>query len=154
MFLGWKVLDQYRTPLINFWHTRIASNKAAVKAVIVNKQEIFFNDFYGCIFYQFKSLDYSMYSVLPNLDNINIPFLGFESFSIYDFICLFYQLELQLKSAQLGLHTCYLMLWKVLPCFCIIHAATMVTAVYSHLFVLSYFRVSPYTLSICVFQDL
>ncbi|CAM6004175.1 unnamed protein product, partial [Sphagnum balticum] len=37
MFIGWEGVGLSSYLLINFWYTRIQANKAAIKAMIINK---------------------------------------------------------------------------------------------------------------------
>lgn len=130
MFLGWEGVGLCSYLLINFWFTRIQANKAAIKAMIINR----IGDF--CliigilvIFTYYKSVDYATVAVLtPFFKSTTINFLNFE-FNILSVICLFLFLGAVGKSAQLGLHT-----WLPdamegpTPVSALIHAATMVTA--------------------------
>ena len=133
MFVGWEGVGLCSYLLINFWHTRLQANKAAIKAVIVNRV----GDF-GLVlgmlgvFYTFKTFNYAvLFSLVPfyaleikstlSLFNFNIDMLTF--------ICIFFFIGAVGKSAQLGLHT-----WLPdamegpTPVSALIHAATMVTA--------------------------
>jgi len=102
LFLGWEGVGLCSYLLINFWFTRIQANKAAIKAMIINR----IGDFSLIIgilfiFVYFKSVDYSTVAVL-------IPFFSETtvfSFKILDVIGLFIFIGAVGKSAQLGLHT-------------------------------------------------
>jgi proton-translocating NADH-quinone oxidoreductase chain L len=133
MFVGWEGVGLCSYLLINFWHTRLQANKAAIKAVIVNRV----GDFglvLGVlgIFYLFKTVNYStLFALVPyTADNVDLSFniLGFN-FNILTFICVFLFIGSVGKSAQVGLHT-----WLPdamegpTPVSALIHAATMVTA--------------------------
>jgi NADH-ubiquinone oxidoreductase chain 5 len=65
MFLGWEGIGLFSYLLINFWFTRLQANKAAIKAMIVNRV----GDFglalgILCIFNYFCVLDYaSVFSI-------------------------------------------------------------------------------------------
>lgn len=108
-FIGWEGIGLCSYLLINFWHTRLQANKAAIKAVIVNRV----GDF-GLVlgmlatFYIFKTFNYSvLFSLVPFYsvefhDHFNI--LGFEV-DVLTFICIFFFIGAVGKSAQLGLHT-------------------------------------------------
>ena len=130
MFLGWEGVGLCSYLLINFWFTRVQANKAAIKAMIINR----IGDFSLIIgilimFVNFKSVDYATIAVLtPLFKSITINFLNFEV-NILSAICIFLFLGAVGKSAQLGLHT-----WLPdamegpTPVSALIHAATMVTA--------------------------
>jgi len=65
MFAGWEGVGLCSFLLINFWFTRIQANKAAIKAMILNR----IGDFallmaIFLIFVNFKALDYATISVL------------------------------------------------------------------------------------------
>jgi NADH-ubiquinone oxidoreductase chain 5 len=130
MFLGWEGVGLSSYLLINFWFTRLQANKAAIKAMIVNRV----GDFgliigLSLMYALFKSLNY--YVIFPlgflyNLDTITI--LNIE-FNYLNLICFFIFIGAVGKSAQIGLHT-----WLPdamegpTPVSALIHAATMVTA--------------------------
>ncbi len=130
MFVGWEGVGLCSYLLINFWFTRIQANKAAIKAMIMNR----IGDF--CliigillIYVNFKSVDYATVAVLaPFLKNVEINFLNIN-FNLLSLIGIFLFLGAVGKSAQLGLHT-----WLPdamegpTPVSALIHAATMVTA--------------------------
>jgi NADH-ubiquinone oxidoreductase chain 5 len=130
MFLGWEGVGLCSYLLINFWHTRVQANKAAIKAMILNR----IGDFglmigILIIFVTFKALDYAtVASLTPFFKNTTINFLNCN-INVLTLIgcCLF--IGSIGKSAQLGLHT-----WLPdamegpTPVSALIHAATMVTA--------------------------
>jgi NADH-ubiquinone oxidoreductase chain 5 len=130
MFLGWEGVGLCSYLLINFWFTRVQANKAAIKAMIINR----IGDFCLIIgilvmFVNFKSVDYATVAALtPFFKNTTINFLNFD-LNILSVICIFLFLGAVGKSAQLGLHT-----WLPdamegpTPVSALIHAATMVTA--------------------------
>lgn len=130
LFVGWEGVGLCSYLLINFWYTRLQANKAAIKAMVVNRVGdvglalgimIFFN--------YFKSVDFStIFSMAPLL--INESFFFFNvNFNILTLGTLFLFIGAVGKSAQLGLHT-----WLPdamegpTPVSALIHAATMVTA--------------------------
>jgi len=133
MFVGWEGVGLCSYLLINFWHTRLQANKAAIKAVIVNRV----GDF-GLVlgmlgtFYTFKTFNYAiLFSLVPFYSaeiNETINLCGYN-IDMLTFICLFFFVGAVGKSAQLGLHT-----WLPdamegpTPVSALIHAATMVTA--------------------------
>jgi NADH-ubiquinone oxidoreductase chain 5 len=130
MFVGWEGVGLCSYLLINFWFGRIQANKAALKAMIVNR----IGDFGLAIaiftlYYYFKTLDYGViFALVPQFANENILFFS-TSFNLLDFIGFFLFIGAVGKSAQLGLHT-----WLPdamegpTPVSALIHAATMVTA--------------------------
>ena len=130
MFVGWEGVGVSSFLLINFWFTRIQANKAAIKAMLVNRVGDFFILLALFLIYaSCNSLDYEVvFSLTPFLINYNIIFFGTE-ISLIDLICFFLFLGAMGKSAQLGLHT-----WLPdamegpTPVSALIHAATMVTA--------------------------
>lgn len=130
MFVGWEGVGLCSYLLINFWYGRIQANKAALKAMIVNRV----GDFglglaIFTIYFYYQTVDYSVvFSLTPFFSNTQILFLGYK-FYLLDFIGLFLFIGAVGKSAQVGLHT-----WLPdamegpTPVSALIHAATMVTA--------------------------
>nr|QDA21741.1 NADH dehydrogenase subunit 5 [Proschkinia sp. SZCZR1824] len=130
MFVGWEGVGLCSYLLINFWFTRIQANKAAIKAMLMNRV----GDFcllmgIFLIFIHYKSVDYASVAVLtPFFKNLKVNFLNMEVHLITS-IGIFLFLGAVGKSAQLGLHT-----WLPdamegpTPVSALIHAATMVTA--------------------------
>jgi len=130
LFVGWEGVGLSSYLLINFWYNRIQANKAALKAMIVNKV----GD-YGLaigiflLFNFFGSVDYNFLYVINDLQvNVLYKISNFEINQL-DFICLFLLVGAVGKSAQIGLHV-----WLPdamegpTPVSALIHAATMVTA--------------------------
>jgi NADH-ubiquinone oxidoreductase chain 5 len=130
MFVGWEGVGLCSFLLINFWFTRIQANKAAIKAMIVNR----IGDFglalgIFTIFVKFKALDYAtVFSMVPFFCNDYIIFLNIK-INVISLIGILLIIGAMGKSAQLGLHT-----WLPdamegpTPVSALIHAATMVTA--------------------------
>lgn len=130
MFLGWEGVGLSSYLLINFWFTRNQANKAAIKALLVNRV----GDFgliigISLIFVLFKSLNYFVVFPLVGLYTNDI-FIFFDyEFNAINLICFFIFIGAVGKSAQIGLHT-----WLPdamegpTPVSALIHAATMVTA--------------------------
>ena len=130
MFVGWEGVGLSSYLLINFWFTRIQANKAAIKAMLINRV----GDFalllaIFTIYVTFNSLDYDVvFSLVPLFVNYSILVGPFE-FPVLDVICILLFIGAMGKSAQLGLHT-----WLPdamegpTPVSALIHAATMVTA--------------------------
>ena len=132
MFVGWEGVGLCSYLLINFWHTRIQANKAAMKAVFMNR----IGDFglllgVFLIFWQFKTVNYLTVFSLINFYYLNsmsflVPFLNIDILSL---ICILLFIGVMGKSAQICLHT-----WLPdamegpTPVSALIHAATMVTA--------------------------
>lgn len=130
MFVGWEGVGLSSYLLINFWHTRIAANKSAIKAVVVNRVgDLGLILGIAAIFYVFKTLDYTtVFSLASTATLFKLSFLGFD-FGALTFISFCLLVGAMAKSAQLGLHT-----WLPdamegpTPVSALIHAATMVTA--------------------------
>jgi NADH-ubiquinone oxidoreductase chain 5 len=130
MFVGWEGVGLCSYLLINFWFTRIQANKAAIKAMIMNR----IGDFglalgIFCIFIYFGAVDYStVFALAPYFTDTFVKFL-FINFPLLDLIGVLLFVGAVGKSAQLGLHT-----WLPdamegpTPVSALIHAATMVTA--------------------------
>nr|YP_011008415.1 NADH dehydrogenase subunit 5 [Syringoderma abyssicola]WBP70386.1 NADH dehydrogenase subunit 5 [Syringoderma abyssicola] len=130
MFVGWEGVGLCSYLLINFWFTRIQANKAAIKAMLVNRV----GDFglalgiFG-IFICFGAVDYAtVFALAPQFSSFTLTFLNFE-FEALNLIGVLLFIGAVGKSAQLGLHT-----WLPdamegpTPVSALIHAATMVTA--------------------------
>ena len=130
MFVGWEGVGLCSYLLINFWFTRIQANKAAIKAMLLNR----IGDFslilgILVIFLKYKSVDYATVAVLtPFFKNDNVNFLNLNC-NVLNVIGILLFIGCVGKSAQLGLHT-----WLPdamegpTPVSALIHAATMVTA--------------------------
>ena len=130
MFLGWEGVGLASYLLINFWYTRIQANKAAMKALIINR----IGDFglslgIAALFLHFSSLDFpTIFSLVPYIAQENFIFWNYE-FDKITVISLLIFIGAVGKSAQIGLHT-----WLPdamegpTPVSALIHAATMVTA--------------------------
>lgn len=130
MFVGWEGVGLCSFLLINFWFTRIQANKAAIKAMVLNR----IGDFglvlgILTIYIHYKTVDYAtVFAITPFFLNKEFLFLS-NYFNLVDTICLLLFVGAVGKSAQLGLHT-----WLPdamegpTPVSALIHAATMVTA--------------------------
>jgi len=132
MFLGWEGVGLCSYLLINFWFTRIQANKAAIKAMIINR----IGDFglalgIFTIFVNFGAIDYStIFALVPFYadNNVVFSFFNLEVNTLF-LICILLFVGAVGKSAQIGLHT-----WLPdamegpTPVSALIHAATMVTA--------------------------
>lgn len=130
MFFGWEGVGLCSYLLINFWFTRLQANKAAIKAMIMNR----IGDFglslgMMAIFAVFQALDFStVFATAPLFVQQDFHFLGMNV-DLLTLVCLLLFVGSIGKSAQLGLHT-----WLPdamegpTPVSALIHAATMVTA--------------------------
>ena len=130
MFLGWEGVGLCSYLLINFWFTRIQANKAAIKAMIVNR----IGDFglalgIFTIFVKYGAVDYAtVFALTPFFVNETFNFLNMEIDLLFLISILLFVGAVG-KSAQIGLHT-----WLPdamegpTPVSALIHAATMVTA--------------------------
>ena len=130
MFFGWEGVGLCSYLLISFWYTRIQANKAALKAMIVNRVGDFSLALGICgIFLIYQSVDYAtVFSTTPLIAGQTFNFLGLEVEKL-TIVCLLLFGGAVGKSAQIGLHT-----WLPdamegpTPVSALIHAATMVTA--------------------------
>jgi len=130
LFLGWEGIGLCSYLLISFWNTRVQANKAALKAIVMNRV----GDFgYLCglilVYYFFRSVDFSIiFIVAPFFTDATFSFL-FWDVACLDAICLCLFIGSVGKSAQMGFHT-----WLPdamegpTPVSALIHAATLVTA--------------------------
>lgn len=126
LFIGWEGVGLCSYLLINFWLTRIKANKAAMKAMLINRVgDIGLVLAMIKILDEFGALEFSTIYSIMCLNSSNL-YVNKESITI---ICLLLFLGAVGKSAQLGLHT-----WLPdamegpTPVSALIHAATMVTA--------------------------
>lgn len=71
MFVGWEGVGLCSYLLINFWFTRILANKAALKAMIMNRiADVFFIIAVLIIFMTFKTTDYVVvFNLVPLILN-------------------------------------------------------------------------------------
>ena len=130
MFVGWEGVGLCSYLLINFWFTRIQANKAAIKAMLVNRV----GDFglalgILAVYNEFHAVDYAtVFALAPRAVGSQMDRRGFHVDSL-TVIGLLLFVGAVGKSAQLGLHT-----WLPdamegpTPVSALIHAATMVTA--------------------------
>jgi NADH-ubiquinone oxidoreductase chain 5 len=124
MFLGWEGVGLCSYLLINFWFTRYAANKAAIKAMVMNRVGDFgFSLGIFGVFATFHSVDFAVvFSQVPSYASTH----GSTWLTV---LCLLLFVGAVGKSAQIGLHT-----WLPdamegpTPVSALIHAATMVTA--------------------------
>jgi len=130
LFLGWEGVGLASYLLINFWFTRIQANKAAIKAMMLNRVgDIGLTFGIALIFLSFKTMKYGvLFAVCHEYTTYSFMILGSE-FNLINAICFFLFIGAVGKSAQLGLHV-----WLPdamegpTPVSALIHAATMVTA--------------------------
>ena len=131
LFLGWEGVGLASYLLINFWFTRLSANKAALKALIVNRigdLGILMAILLLLIVFS-GTLDFNIiFSLVPLINNFYLTYFNFNIHYL-SAISFFLVLGAIGKSAQLGLHT-----WLPdamegpTPVSALIHAATMVTA--------------------------
>jgi NADH-ubiquinone oxidoreductase chain 5 len=133
LFIGWEGVGLCSYLLINFWYTRIAANKAAMKALIINKIGdvclllgiILFFVFYNSL--EFLFINCSTW-LIQNTVYLN-TYLFWINIDYFSIILFLFIIGACAKSAQIGLHT-----WLPdamegpTPVSALIHAATMVTA--------------------------
>jgi len=126
LFVGWEGVGIMSFALINFWFTRALANKAAIKAVVVNRiGDVFLLTGLALIFSVTRSLDFGV--VFPTIDFMLTS--ADWTTSHFEWVGLCLRLACVGKSAQLGRHT-----WLPdamegpTPVSALIHAATMVTA--------------------------
>jgi proton-translocating NADH-quinone oxidoreductase chain L len=130
LFLGWEGVGLCSYLLISFWFTRIQANKAAIKAMIVNRiADLAFTVGLLVVFYTFQTVEFNtVFGLAPYMVDTTILFGG-GSVSPITLTTLLLFLGAMGKSAQIGLHT-----WLPdamegpTPVSALIHAATMVTA--------------------------
>jgi NADH:ubiquinone oxidoreductase subunit 5 (subunit L)/multisubunit Na+/H+ antiporter MnhA subunit len=95
MFLGWEGIGLSSYLLINFWFTRLQANKAAIKAMIVNR----IGDFglalgIFMIYLFFQSMEYSsVFAMVPFFAEQKVCFLSFN-FNLLNVIGVLLLLEL------------------------------------------------------------
>ena len=106
MFVGWEGVGLASYLLISFWFTRLAANKSAIKAMVVNRVgDIGVVLAMLVIFDSFSTLDYaSVFALVPYFYNTTYVFLNFE-FNLLDLISILLFVGVAGKSAQIGLHT-------------------------------------------------
>lgn len=126
LFVGWEGVGFCSYLLINFWFTRIQANKAALKAIIINRVGDYGLLIGICLLFSLtQSIDiFTNFLIVPLLIKQKIFF--YDSIQI---VCLLFFIGVVGKSAQIGLHT-----WLPdamegpTPVSALLHAATMVTA--------------------------
>jgi NADH:ubiquinone oxidoreductase subunit 5 (subunit L)/multisubunit Na+/H+ antiporter MnhA subunit len=106
LFLGWEGVGICSYLLINFWHTRINANLAAMKALIVNRvADMGLIIGIILIYLTFLSLDFEIvFPILPFFLNETLIIFNYE-FNLIEIIGILLFVGAMGKSAQLGLHT-------------------------------------------------
>lgn len=143
LFFAWEGVGISSYLLINFWYTRYEANRAAMKAVFVNRLGdfgLYSGIILFIVFFKTQSIS-SLNCLAYKLDehHVFLDFFGFRC-DLLTFISFFIFLGIVGKSAQLGLHT-----WLPdamegpTPVSALLHAATMVTAGIYVLLRLSFF---------------
>ena len=130
MFVGWEGVGFCSYLLINFWFTRLKANKAAIKAMLINRiSDLILLLGVLTIFYNIRTIEYfSTFAAISIAQNLYFIFCNYI-LSIIDVICILIFIGAMGKSAQIFLH-----LWLPdamegpTPVSALIHAATMVTA--------------------------
>lgn len=130
LFIGWEGVGLCSYLLINFWFTRIQANKAAMKAMIVNRVgDVGIALAIFTTYAVFKTIDFNtIFSIVHLFKDETIVFFNCNINAI-SLISILLFIGAIGKSAQLGLHT-----WLPdamegpTPVSALIHAATMVTA--------------------------
>jgi NADH-quinone oxidoreductase subunit L len=131
LFFGWEAVGLVSYLLIGFWYTRPTAIYANLKAFLVNRVGDFgFLLGIGLVLFYFGSLDYAaVFSVAPQMADIQINLIGNVSWSLMTVTCILLFIGAMGKSAQVPLHV-----WLPdsmegpTPISALIHAATMVTA--------------------------
>lgn len=133
MFLGWEGVGLCSYLLINFWYTRVLANKAALKAMVVNRiADVLLILGVVLILLLFHTTEYNVVFELAELykEIYTTDTIFFNMYlNIIDLVCFFLFIGAVGKSAQIGLHT-----WLPdamegpTPVSSLLHAATMVTA--------------------------
>nr|YP_010394436.1 NADH dehydrogenase subunit 5 [Phytophthora multivora]DAZ88444.1 TPA_asm: NADH dehydrogenase subunit 5 [Phytophthora multivora]DAZ88877.1 TPA_asm: NADH dehydrogenase subunit 5 [Phytophthora multivora] len=130
MFVGWEGVGFCSYLLINFWFTRLQANKAAIKAMLVNRiSDLILLLGVLTIFYNIRTIEYfSTFAAISIIKDFKFIFFNYI-LSIVDVACILIFIGAMGKSAQIFLH-----LWLPdamegpTPVSALIHAATMVTA--------------------------
>lgn len=130
MFVGWEGVGFCSYLLINFWFTRLQANKAAIKAMLINRiSDLILLLGVLTIFYNIRTIDYfSTFAAISIVKNYYFVFFNYL-LTIIDVACILIFIGAMGKSAQIFLH-----LWLPdamegpTPVSALIHAATMVTA--------------------------
>lgn len=146
LFIGWEGVGLCSYLLIGFWYTRIQANKAAIKAMIINKVgDIGLLLGIILLWIMFGSLNYDI--IFP------LSCLGYNQNYLMNWASFLLLIGVIGKSAQIGLH-----MWLPdamegpTPVSALIHAATMVTAgVFLIIRFSPFFEQTPFVLLLTVF---
>lgn len=130
LFVGWEGVGFCSFLLINFWFSRLQANKAAIKAMLVNRvSDLILILGILVIFYNLQTVEFSStFASISILKNYKCYFFSYLV-NIIDLICFLIFIGAMGKSAQIFLH-----IWLPdamegpTPVSALIHAATMVTA--------------------------
>ena len=111
MFIGWEGVGLSSYLLISFWYTRFLANKAAIKAMLVNRiGDLSLLIGISILVFFFGTLKYAtIFSLVIYFLNMKFFFIGF-TFTALNLICFFLFLNLPNWVYIFG----YLMQWKVL----------------------------------------
>jgi len=92
--------------LISFWFTRVQANKAAIKAMVVNRvSDLFFTVGILIVFYTFQTVEFNtVFGLTPYVVQSTILFGGYAVSPVVLIAALLF-LGAMGKSAQIGLHT-------------------------------------------------
>ena len=105
MFIGWEGVGISSYLLISFWYTRLLANKAAVKAMLINRVgDICLLVSIGCIWLFFGTVNYLVVNGILNYYWGDTFLLFSNLVYLLDFVCLFLFFGAMGKSAQLFLH--------------------------------------------------
>ena len=130
LFFGWEGVGLASYLLIGYWYDRPSANRAAIKAMVVNRVgDLSFAIGIALVFFKFGTVDFStIFATIPQHMTDTYDFLGTNPRS-YEVIGFLLFIGAMGKSAQIFLHT-----WLPdamegpTPVSALIHAATMVTA--------------------------
>ena len=157
LFFGWEGVGLASYLLINFWFTRLQANKAAIKAMLVNRVgDLSLALGIMACFCMFQTVDYATLFACANSygDNAYHLFVWNTPIHALTVVCILLFIGAVGKSAQIGLHT-----WLPdamegpTPVSALIHAATMVTAgVFLVARCSPLFEYAPNTLAIITFM--
>jgi NADH-quinone oxidoreductase subunit L len=130
LFFGWEGVGLASYLLIGYWYDRPAANRAAIKAMVVNRVgDLSFAVGIALVFAKFGAVDFpTIFAAVPQHMDDTYAFLGAHprAYEVMGFLLFIGAMG---KSAQILLHT-----WLPdamegpTPVSALIHAATMVTA--------------------------